>query len=268
MEVKTADDTTLFAVMENKQTPGQWIIPPMKSDPFFFFLILVFTLIVLLSYTRQKYSEVSFSVFQHIQEKGTTTPPKCLNTPNFATPVNPSQIVYFLAPPACFSFTCGQITSLFACVYGSMATKRVALPQREPWRRKENWEERSYRVYFGWKKEEKRNDRNELEGSRDREAENAGEGRLEHTRVGGVSHCCCYCRWKAEWGAHVETIIQQMTPDSIIHRPGHVSQPAAAPADWLHVLVGVCFLLLSQLAQTAISFLIVPKKMMTMSEKW
>lgn len=46
--------------------------------------------------------------------------------------------------------------------------------------------------------------------------------------------------------------------DSIIHRLGHVSQLAAAPADLLHVLVeacvGVCFLLLFQLAQTALSF--------------
>lgn len=70
-------------------------------------------------------------MFYHIQEKGNATPPKHLNTPDFATPINSSQIVYFLAPSACFSFTCGQITSLLYCVYGSMATKGVALPQRE-----------------------------------------------------------------------------------------------------------------------------------------
>lgn len=58
-----------------------------------------------------------------------------------------------------------------------------------------------------------------------------------------------------------------MTPDSIIHRLGHVSQLAAAQADLLHVLVeacvGLCFLLLVQSAQTAVSFLIVPKMMMS-----
>lgn len=52
MEVNIADNTSLFAVMENRQTPGQWIIPPIKGDPFF--VILVLTLMVLLSYTRPK----------------------------------------------------------------------------------------------------------------------------------------------------------------------------------------------------------------------
>lgn len=233
------------------------------------FLILVFTLIVLLSYTRQKYSKVSSSVFQHIQEKGTTTPPKCLNTSDFATPVNPSQIVYFLAPPACFSFTCGQITSLFACVYGSMATKRVALPQREPWRGKENWEERSDWVYFGWKKEEKRNDRNELEGSSDREAEmlekndwNTLESEVFLTVVvtaaGRQNGEHMWKQSSSKWLLIASSIGWAMFPN-----------PQQRQLTDCMCLVGVCFLLLLQLAQTAISFLIVPKKMMMMmmSEK-
>lgn len=67
--------------------------------------------------------------------------------------------------------------------------------------------------------------------------------------------------------AHVEAIIQQMTPDSIIHRLGHVSQHAAARADLLRVLaeacVGVYFLLLFQSATAADSVPTVSKMMMS-----
>lgn len=65
----------------------------------------------------------------------------------------------------------------------------------------------------------------------------------------------------------METIILQMTPDSIIHRLGHVSQHAAARADILRVLaeacVGVYFLLLFQSATTADSVPTVSKMMMS-----
>lgn len=86
-----------------------------------FFKILVSTLTVLLSHTQQKYN--SFSAYPGKRLK-------CLNTTHFATPVNSIKNVYFLDPSASFFCMCGQITSLFYCVYGSMATKRVALPQR------------------------------------------------------------------------------------------------------------------------------------------
>lgn len=64
----------------------------------------------------------------------------------------------------------------------------------------------------------------------------------------------------------METIIQQMTPDSITNRLGSVSQHAAR-ADLLRVLAEACMgvhcLLLFQDAQTADSFVTVSKMMMS-----
>lgn len=69
----------------------------------------------------------------------------------------------------------------------------------------------------------------------------------------------------------METIIQQMTPDSIIHRLGHVSQLAAAPADLLLVLVeasvGACFLLLFKIGTNSSFFFFFIVSKMMISEK-